>query len=197
MLKRLGMLLAIIGMTAGLALFLDGMHGQPGASSTPHNVEALPADMAPNVMLTRVHTGEVTPLQQWKGKTVWINFWASWCVPCVKELPMLLDAATRHPNDLVLVLLSGDFSEEEAQTFLQEIATEHGYMNTGDEIHTALPNVYSVWDKHSEIARTIFQTFRYPETIIINPDGTMKEKIVGMIAPEQLEALENAIKRSE
>ena len=47
-------------------------------------------------------------LGQYKGKVVYIDFWASWCVPCRKSFPWLKEMAKKYPNDLVVVGVNVD-----------------------------------------------------------------------------------------
>jgi thiol-disulfide isomerase/thioredoxin len=52
-------------------------------------------------------------LEQFGDRTVVINFWATWCVPCVKELPYFEQVTKSYPQeDLVVVLVSLDFSKQ-------------------------------------------------------------------------------------
>lgn len=52
-------------------------------------------------------------LEQYGDRTVVINFWATWCAPCVKELPYFEQVTKSYPQeDLVVVLVSLDFSKQ-------------------------------------------------------------------------------------
>ena len=62
-----------------------------------------------------------------KGKVVLVNFWATWCVPCRKEMPSLVKMAARlETKGFSLVTISGDDAEAEAKakTFLQSIGVK-------------------------------------------------------------------------
>jgi cytochrome c-type biogenesis protein len=69
---------------------------------------------APNFTLTDVD-GHTVSLSQLKGKPVLISFWASWCVPCRDELPLIRDEYRAH-RDQGLTVVAIDFGDESAST---------------------------------------------------------------------------------
>lgn len=60
-----------------------------------------------------IHKGE---------KPVLVNFWATWCAPCIEEFPYLLELRDTYTDKFELILVSGDFKEarKEAEEFLKE-----------------------------------------------------------------------------
>lgn len=113
--------------------------------------------------------GETAHLYNYKGRVVILNFWASWCTPCVAEFPLLLSLARSMPDRLTLIAMSLDENSEDLDLFLKK----HG----GD--YKSLPNVVIALDPDRSISQGIFSTFRLPETVIIAPDSTFHRKIVG------------------
>lgn len=59
-------------------------------------------------------------LARYKGKVVYIDFWASWCVPCRKSFPWLNELAGKHPDDLVVVGVNVDNERAAAMKFLEK-----------------------------------------------------------------------------
>ena len=102
-------------------------------------------------------------LSELRGKIVLINFWASWCPPCVDEMPSLerLHRALQHKG-LEVVAISVDDSIEVIERFRRE----------NDLSFTML------FDEDAKVAHG-FQTFKYPETYIVDRDGRLLSKIVG------------------
>lgn len=111
-------------------------------------------------------------LRDFHGKTVLLHFWASWCPPCVEEFPALAALAQTRRKDLVVIALSGDADSGAIHAFLkrQTPATRHALKEAQTPI---------ALDEGRRVARELFMTVRYPETILIGPDGTMRRKIVG------------------
>lgn len=107
--------------------------------------------------------GRTFRLSELRGKVVLINFWASWCPPCVDEMPSLerLHRALRDKG-LEVVAISVDESIEVIERFRQE----------NDLSFTML------FDEDAKVAHG-FQTFKYPETYIVDREGRLLSKIVG------------------
>src|SRR4029079_7674364 len=92
-------------------------------AQTPQANEAVPAETGPVKGVDRSHKGEAAPaasfdnpdggaisLAKFKGVPVLVNLWASWCAPCVKELPTLDKLSQSHDQDgsLGVVAISQD-----------------------------------------------------------------------------------------
>ncbi len=54
-------------------------------------------------------------------KPVLVNFWATWCIPCVEEFPYIMELKEKYDDEFELIFVSGDFSEakEEAKEFMK------------------------------------------------------------------------------
>ena len=66
--------------------------------------------------------GHPTTLAKWHGKTVLLNFWASWCVPCLKEMPMLAQFQRDHATDGAQVVGVAMEQPQSAARFLKHVA---------------------------------------------------------------------------
>lgn len=117
--------------------------------------------------------GKKYRLHDFKDKVVFLNFWATWCPPCVVEFPQLLQLAERYPDDMVLIALSVDETPENIRIFIQSFDAD-----IGDKV--SLDNVIIAHDPGKKISQDMFQTVLYPETFIIAPDLTIHCKIAGM-----------------
>ena len=104
---------------------------------------------------TRVH------LADYRGKLVLVNFWATWCGPCVEELPSLLQFHHDHP-DIVVLAISVDEDEDAYRNF---VASRH-------------VDLITVRDP-SEAVATKFSTEQWPETYMIDRNGMIRRRFVG------------------
>lgn len=152
--KRIDQIL--IGGAAALACVLVWV--VMGAIQTPV-VNA--GDSAPKFKVVTEDGKTVTPTD-FGGKLLVVNFWASWCEPCILETPSLEEFNRRfHDKGVVVLGISGDSSEKLYKQFLQQY-------NISFETSR---------DPKSDIAAS-YGTFQYPDSYIIDTNGKVVEKII-------------------
>ncbi|HUV69457.1 MAG TPA: TlpA disulfide reductase family protein [Terracidiphilus sp.] len=100
-------------------------------------------------------------LADYRGKVVLVNFWATWCGPCVIELPSLLQLHRDQPN-LVILAISVDEDPDAYKTFL---ARHHVDLITVRNPSESVPD--------------LFHTDMWPETYVIDRKGVIRAKYVG------------------
>src|SRR4051795_12137982 len=124
-----------------------------------HERIVVAGDDAPGFTV-KTDSGQTVSLPNFKGKVLVLNFWASWCPPCVQETPSLSAFAAAYANRGVVVLgISVDKDEKAYRAFLQKFR----------------PNFLTV--RESQIHEE-YGTFIYPETYIIDSQGKVLRKIV-------------------
>lgn len=64
--------------------------------------------------------GASVRLRDLRGKIVFVNFWATWCVPCKKELPDIQKVAREHPDDVAVLAINVEESAEDAAAYFAE-----------------------------------------------------------------------------
>jgi cytochrome c biogenesis protein CcmG/thiol:disulfide interchange protein DsbE len=143
----------------GLMMYFD-QHATPPVS---------PVVQAADFSLTSTE-GSTHTLADFRGKNVILNFWASWCAPCIKEFPTLLDVAEQNKKDTVLIALSYDLTDEAMQKFLKNMKAK-GH-------HWEQPHIIIARDE-KDIAGKLYGITRFPETLLINANGQIRDRFVG------------------
>lgn len=118
--------------------------------------------------------GEPQAMAQWKGKTIIVNFWATWCPPCLEEMPALskLHAQYQGRNLMVLGISSDDL--DKIREFTLQAPVSYPLLS-GDidamNISESLGNDKGV----------------LPYTVIIAPDGSIAKTYFGLVNQALLE----------
>lgn len=121
-----------------------------------------PDDRAPGFSLVG-DQGAGVSLSDYEGKVVLLNFWATWCPPCVSEMPSLNAAYERFRNDGFVVLgISVDEDADEYRDFLR---------TSGVTFPTARDPERTVSSRYG--------TMKYPESYLISREGRVLKKYVG------------------
>jgi peroxiredoxin len=113
--------------------------------------------------------GKQVRLSDFRGKTVLLSFWATWCLPCRVELPTIQKIYEQHKDKDVVVLAVDDESEATISKFLHD-------------------NHYS-FTALMDHERTLFRKFvvhYIPTVLVINDDGIIVREIVGWHGPQAL-----------
>lgn len=126
--------------------------------------------MAPTVVLPLLQGPK--QLSEFRGKVVLLNFWATWCAPCIAEMPKQLELVASLPQDVIMIAVASDDSDADIIKFTYKLPTYAQDILKSDQVFIAL-------DKDRSVTQDTFQTLRLPETIIIDPQGRMVRKIVG------------------
>lgn len=107
-------------------------------------------------------TGKTITAKSFGGKLLVLNFWATWCPPCVEETPSLNEMARQMAGQgVVVVAVSVDRNENAYKAFLKR-------MNIGFETSRNPDATVSA----------SFGTYKFPETYVITPDGKVVEKYI-------------------
>lgn len=119
---------------------------------------------APALTMTTL-SGQTINLAQLRGKTVLVNFWATSCPGCVKEMPHLIDVYQRyHSKGLEIVAVSMNYDPAEQ---VRQFNAEH-----------RLPFPV-VMDTRGDIARAFGEVKLTPTTFLIDAEGNIAEQTIG------------------
>ncbi len=119
-------------------------------------------DMAPDFSV-KADNGMTLTRADFGGKVLVLNFWATWCQPCIRETPEL-EALHRKMRDQGVVVLgvSIDQKEEKYKAFLKRFSVS--FLTLRDA---------------SKSLSDSFGTYRIPETYVIDKEGKVRQKIIG------------------
>ena len=138
---------------------------------------------APNFQ-AKTLSGKEISLYQFKGKVVIVNMWASWCGPCIEEVPSLISLVEAMKGDVQIIAISQDSSQDDIESFLK------AFPKVNNE------NIHIVWDQTRELMK-LYGTERLPESFVLNSNMKLVKKIVGTInwhTPESVEYLKTLLK---
>ncbi|MCL5029682.1 MAG: TlpA family protein disulfide reductase [Bacteroidetes bacterium] len=103
-------------------------------------------------------------LNEYKGKIIFLNFWASWCPPCRAEMPTIqkLYNEMKNRKDIAFILISVDSDNSKAIKFIKD----EGFTFPVFYLNSGLPNIYN--------------TGTIPSTFVISKEGKIVAKRIGM-----------------
>ena len=151
---------------------------KPQLTTTTSTAEAagVTAQIAPDFTFTDLVTGKTIKLSDLRDKPVYLNFWATWCPPCVKELPHIQAKYEQYKDRIHFLAISVDSEQEAPAQFI----SSKGYTFTVG------------YGNEREISRA-YNIEAIPASYIIGTDGTIKAQIVGSMDEADLERfLQNA-----
>jgi cytochrome c biogenesis protein CcmG, thiol:disulfide interchange protein DsbE len=107
--------------------------------------------------------GNPVQLSDYRGQVVVLNFWATWCPPCIEEMPSLVRFQEEFAASGVVVMAVSVDDDEQA---LRRFVAEHNL------------NFVVARDAGRRVAAT-YHTFKYPETFILDRQGRLVQKVIG------------------
>lgn len=125
--------------------------------------------------------GVVHSLENYKGKVIFLNFWATWCPPCKKEMPDIENIYKEYGENKKDVVILGVNSEKENE--VKKFLKDKGY---------TFPTVI---DENSEVMRKYFiQAF--PTSFVIDKEGNVYGYVMGGLTKEQIkQVIEEVLKK--
>ena len=138
-----------------------------------HAAQRAPADpagqTAPDLTIHSLRDGREIRLADLRGRPIVLNFWASWCVPCRQEAPVLNEAARRYDGKVVFLGADIKDSEQPARAYLAELQVPYpaGPIMRGSERD--------------------FGVTAPPETFFIDRQGTIVARIIGVVDAKRLD----------
>jgi len=128
----------------------------------PWEADELMGQPAPPFTLPDLH-GKQISLEDFRGKALLLNFWATWCPPCKKEMPSLNALLKDHGDRGVAVLsIAADRSLKRLETFVEDVPLDFPVLRDPEGTVSERYKVYAL-----------------PTTFLVGYDGTLVEKFLG------------------
>jgi len=115
------------------------------------------------------YEGNRVTLDQFKGKVVMIDFWETWCTPCLKAFPSMSKAMNDYPNDFVVLAVNLGESDQDEDV---------------ERFRNSNPDYPFVWLKDSELLANQLQVPGIPFKVFIAPDGSYHSHELGLSGSE-------------
>ncbi|HYC57110.1 MAG TPA: TlpA disulfide reductase family protein [Candidatus Binatia bacterium] len=121
-------------------------------------------DLAPDFILQSLD-GKTRKLSIYRGQVVLVNLWATWCPPCIEEMPLLNRIAEQYKDRGLIVLgVAGDDDVSRVQEFVERTPLKFEILLDPDG---AIGTQYGITG--------------YPETFFVDREGRIRDKIIGRI----------------
>ncbi len=140
--------------------------------TSPAIAETSVGEVCPDFTLTTL-SGGTFRLSDYRGKVVFINIWATWCPPCVSEMPDIQRLKETY-SDLVVLGVSVDDKASIARNFAQK----NGYTYT-----------MAMDDDRYTVTGRIFPSYYIPNSIFIDPNGVVTYRDFGSMSYDRMESL--------
>lgn len=164
-------LIAIVAFAAGMAGYLTstGMRASTPSSDAPSgSAETLFAITLPDT------DGQPQALSQWRGKVVVVNFWATWCPPCIKEIPEFAAVSRKYAEAPVQFVGISIDTLENVKPFGEKFAVPYPLL-IGSNATLGLAAEFG------NTARAL------PFTVILDRQGEVRHVTLGTLNEKQLE----------
>lgn len=146
---------------------------QPVAQKNDVKKKVSPYPDAPNFSLKDLENNDVQ-LSDYKGKVVFVNFWATWCGPCRAEIPYFIDLVNKYDKDGFVVLgIALDPREfTKVPDFVKKIGINYPVLFDQSGVSEVYGGIQSI-----------------PTTFVVNRDGKVVEMIIGSRPKEVFESI--------
>ncbi|MDH5180388.1 MAG: TlpA family protein disulfide reductase [Gammaproteobacteria bacterium] len=125
--------------------------------------------------------GKLHKLSDYRGKWVVVNYWATWCPPCLDEIPELVEFHEKHRDKdaVVLGINHEDVSKEELKSFVEQYFISYPVLKAKPGVSSPFGMIHGL-----------------PTTFLIDPNGEMVAGKTGGVTQQDLEEAINEFKKS-
>jgi thiol-disulfide isomerase/thioredoxin len=117
--------------------------------------------------------GQWVEVDQFDGQLLLVNFWATWCAPCRREMPVLEDAAQAHDGRLTVVGIAMD-EPVPVMEFVEELGISYPILVGSTDVI----NTQRAWGNSAGAL---------PYTVLVDPDGIIRWQHLGEVSAQELD----------
>ncbi len=165
-LRYLGGTLILIGI--GITVVAGFTTRSEWFTPIENHEEPVVGAIAPDFKLATLN-GEEIRLVDLRGKPVIINFWATWCAPCVIEMPILQEYSEIYDLDIEVLAINADEPSAKVQEFIDEIGV-----------------TFTILMDPGAILQELYRIRGYPTTFFLDAKGIIRAQHIGLLNEEQI-----------
>lgn len=165
------LVMVIVFATTGYKKLSENYVPEEASVGSSESVDLQPA---PDFAVTDTD-GNGVRLSDFKGRPVVINFWASWCPPCIAELPYFEKMYKKYGEDVKFMMVN----------------LTDGQRETVDVVNTFIEDTaytFPVYYDSDSYAANAYRTYSIPVTVFIDKEGNLIRRQTGAVSEEMLEA---------
>lgn len=177
----------VLILSAGLFVLSAAMYLRgPGSGSAPAGIADTAGPLVVELLRDPVEVppfavtdfdGRMLQSADWRGKVVLVNFWATWCPPCIVEIPDLIALQNKYPDRVVVVGVSEDQAPLPlVRKFAADRQVNYPLVMSTPELRRLFPGIVAL-----------------PTTFVLDPDGRLVKKHVGLLTGQEAEAMTRAL----
>ncbi len=167
----MGVGIILIGIAA--LVLMPKTDSAASAGNTQEEYSSVPMEVdfaAPELALENLE-GELESLIGYRGEVIMVNLWATWCPPCIAEIPMLQEYYEDYRADgFVMLGIDSQEPPEKVESYI-----------------TATGVTYPIWIDEAGEAGQAFSSFSLPASFVIDREGTVRLAWTGQISRAMLE----------
>ena len=149
---------------------------EPASGAAAAAVGGIEGAQVAEFKLSALDGRELTPASL-RGKVVIVDFWDTWCGPCLRAMPHLKELSLRHPDDVVVVAIA---LGQEGEAKVREVVARLG-----------VPFPVVLFGAQGDLTPAFGNIEQLPTTFLLGPDGVIRRRWVGA---QSLPTYESAVK---
>ena len=156
-----------VGVAIGIVLLFFVFDADALFSGGDKVQTARRGEPAPGFVLENIEGNQIR-LSDYQGRAVVVNFWATWCGPCVREIPMFQEYQDRYESDMVVLGINQQESPDDVQKFVGELGLTYEML----------------LDRDAQVS-SLYGVIGLPVTSFIDSQGILRYHHIGIMTEEQ------------